>query len=267
MSTQDILFQKTGGIATVTLNRPSVKNALTFAMCRELIGFFEQLRADRDTRVLVLRGTGSDFCSGADLKDVAAILEPSAAARRDSASRQVRELSIPLFLAMAAVPQPVVCSVRGYAVGAGMQFALLADLVVAAESAKFVLPQVRLGHSVDHGESWTLPRKVGIGRAAQLMLLGESVTAADAERYGIANWSVADNELEARTDEIVQRLALAPTVAISQMKDLLSQSMHNSLADQFEKEVTALGICAASDDFSEAIGAFMAKRKPTFTGR
>ncbi len=104
---------------------------------------------------------------------------------------------------MAAVPQPVVCSVRGYAVGAGMQMALMSDLVVAAESAKFVLPQVRLGHNVDHGESWALPRKVGMGRAMQLMALGETVSGRDAERFGLANWVVEEGALEQKTDEIV----------------------------------------------------------------
>jgi 2-(1,2-epoxy-1,2-dihydrophenyl)acetyl-CoA isomerase len=116
----------------------------------------------------------------------------------------VRELSMPLFLALHAVQQPVVCSVRGYAVGAGMQFALLSDLVVAAHSARFVLPQIRLGHSVDHGESWALPRRVGVGRAMQLMALGETVSGPDAERFGLANWGVPDEQLEEKTADIVR---------------------------------------------------------------
>ena len=180
---------------------------------------------------------------------------------------QVHELSLPLFLAMGAVPQPVVCSVRGYAVGAGMQMALMSDLVVAAESAKFVLPQVRLGHNVDHGESWALPRKVGMGRAMQLMALGESVNGRDAERFGIANWVVDDGALEQKTEEIVSRLASSPTVAIREMKELLRGAAQRSLEEQLEAEARALGVCAATEDFAEAIGAFLAKRKPAFKGR
>jgi len=262
----ELLIEKTAGIAALTLNRPAVKNALTFAMCRELIDFFEALREDTATRVVVVRGSGTDFCSGADLKDVSSILAPDASTRAATATRQVRELSMPLFLALHAVPQPVVCSVRGYAVGAGMQLALLSDLVVAAESAKFVLPQVRLGHSVDHGESWALPRRVGMRRAIQLMALGETVSGSDAERFGVANWAVPEEQLETKTQDIVRRLANGPTTAIREMKELLRSAAQRPFAAQFEAEAGSLGICAASADFAEAIDAFMAKRQPSFTG-
>jgi 2-(1,2-epoxy-1,2-dihydrophenyl)acetyl-CoA isomerase len=264
---QNVLIDQEGGITSITLNRPQVKNALTFAMCRELITLFRRLREDATVRVVLLRGSGSDFSSGADLNDVSTILNADAKARSDAAVQQVHELSLPLFLAMDAVPQPVVCSVRGYAVGAGMQMALMSDLVVAAESAKFVLPQVRLGHNVDHGESWALPRKVGTGRAMQLMALGETVGGRDAERFGIANWVVDDVALDQKTDEVVGRLASSPTVAISEMKNLLRGAAQRSLKEQLEAEARALSVCAATEDFAEAIGAFMAKRKPAFKGR
>jgi 2-(1,2-epoxy-1,2-dihydrophenyl)acetyl-CoA isomerase len=261
------MVHQDSGVISITLNRPQVKNALTFAMCHELIAVFQGLRDDVATRVVLLRGSGTDFSSGADLNDVATILDADAKARGEAAMCQVRELSLPLFLAMDAVPQPVVCSVRGYAVGAGMQMALMSDLVVAAESAKFVLPQVRLGHNVDHGESWALPRKVGMGRAMQLMALGENVAGRDAERFGIANWVVEDGALEEKTQEIVGRLASGAPVAIREMKRLLRGVSGRSLEEQLEAEARALGICAATDDFAEAIGAFMAKRKPEFKGR
>jgi len=234
-------------------------------MCRALIEFFECLREDSSTRVVVLRGAGGDFSSGADLKEVATILAPQPTERSAAAIRQVRELSMPLFLALHAVPQPVVCSVRGYAVGAGMQLALLSDLIVAAQSARFVLPQVKLGHSVDHGESWALPRRVGVGRAMQLMMLGDGVSGEEAERLGIANWVVPDDRLEERTTEVVSRLASSPTLAIREMKQLL-RTTGQPFATQFEAEAQALGVCAASADFAEAIGAFLAKRPPQFTG-
>jgi 2-(1,2-epoxy-1,2-dihydrophenyl)acetyl-CoA isomerase len=264
---QDIVIHQESGITSITLNRPQVKNALTFAMCRELIALFRGLREDAATRVVLLRGSGSDFSSGADLNDVSTILDGEPKARSEAAMHQVHELSLPLFLAMGAVPQPVVSSVRGYAVGAGMQMALMSDMVIAAESAKFVLPQVRLGHNVDHGESWALPRKVGMGRAMQLMALGDSVNGRDAERFGIANWVVDDGALEQKTEEVVNRLASSPTVAIREMKKLLRDAPQRSLQEQLEAEARALGVCAATEDFAEAIGAFLAKRKPTFKGR
>jgi len=265
-ASSDLLIERTAAVASVTFNRPAVKNALSFAMCRTLIDYFEALRHDATLRVLVLRGAGTDFSSGADLKEVATILAPEPSDRSASAIRQVRELSMPLFRALHAVPQPVVCSVRGYAVGAGMQFALLADLVVAAHSARFVLPQVKLGHSVDHGESWALPRRVGAGRAMQLMALGEAVSGEEAGRYGIANYVVPEDQLESKTREIVERLAGSPTVAIREMKSLLRGASERSFAEQFEAEADALGVCAASADFAEAIGAFLAKRPPVFRG-
>jgi len=266
-TTSDLQVHHAAGIATVTFNRPAVKNALTFGMCRELIAVLERLRSDASTRVLLLRGAGSDFSSGADLKEVSTIVAPDPLARSAAATAQVRELSMPLFQALETVPQPVVCSVRGYAVGAGMQLALLSDLVIAAQSARFVLPQVRLGHSVDHGESWTLPRRVGLGRALQLVLLGEPVNGADAERFGIANWVVPDEELEAKTGDIVERLAKGPTVAIREMKALLRNGAQRPFAEQFQAEADSLGVCAASADFAEAISAFLAKRQPSFSGR
>jgi 2-(1,2-epoxy-1,2-dihydrophenyl)acetyl-CoA isomerase len=265
--TAPILVEKSDGIAWLTLNRPELRNALTFSMCRELTALFEALRTDRDTRVLVLRGNGADFCSGADLGDVASIISPSPEARAATAAAQVRELSWPLFLALHELPQPVIASVRGHAVGAGMQLVLSSDLVVASETARFLIPQVRLAHSADHGESWYLPRKTGITRAMQFLLLGDAVGAQDAERYGLVNWVSTDDALEQKTDEIARRLASGAAVAIAEMKGLLRQSLNNSLQEQLEAEARALGACAATDDFAEAIGAFLAKRRPVFAGR
>jgi 2-(1,2-epoxy-1,2-dihydrophenyl)acetyl-CoA isomerase len=268
MSAQhEILLSVAQGVASVSFNRPRVKNALSFAMCRELLAFLESIGSDPAVRVLLLRSEGADFTSGADLNDVSGMVVPDPKARSLAAMASVRTLSIPLFAALQALPQPVVCSVRGYAIGAGMQMALLSDLVVASRSAKFVLPQVRLGHSVDHGESWTLPRKVGFSRAMQIIALGETVSGADAERFGIANWVVEDEELETTTSGIVARLSGGATVALREIKSLLKGAAQRSFADQFEAEVDSLGRCAASADFAEAIHAFIEKRKPQFRGR
>lgn len=263
----EILIDKKDGVATVTINRPPVKNALTAAMARALTTFFQSLPSDAATRVVVLTGGGTDFCSGADLKELSVSLDPSAQTRSLAVSRQVRELSWPLFLALHDIPQPVIASVRGHAVGAGAQLCLSADLVVASETARISIPQVRLGHSVDHGESWYLPRKVGLGRALQLVLLGDSIGAQEAEKYGIINWLVSDALLEQRTSEIATKLANNPPVALTQTKRLLSNSFGRSLGEQFEAEARAIGVCAASADFVEAISAATAKRKPVFTGR
>jgi 2-(1,2-epoxy-1,2-dihydrophenyl)acetyl-CoA isomerase len=263
----ELQIDRSGGIATVTMNRPAVKNAMTTGMCTALTDFLRSLPADTGTRVVVLRGSGSDFCSGGDLSEIGAALPTTAQERGAAMAAEVRRLSIPLALALHAVPQPVVASVRGYAVGVAAQLVVAADLVIASDTARLVMPQARLAHSVDHGESWTLPRKVGLGRAAQILLLGDAVSAADAERFGLFNWLVSDSALEQRTAEIAGRLATGAAVAIREIKQLLRHSADRSYYDQLEAEVEALRRCTATDDFVEAMQAFAAKRKPVFTGR
>jgi 2-(1,2-epoxy-1,2-dihydrophenyl)acetyl-CoA isomerase len=263
----ELQIDRGGGVTTVTMNRPAVKNAMTSGMCVAMTELFRSMPGDSDTRVVVLQGSGSDFCSGGDLAEIGKALPDGAAARGDAMAAEVRRLSIPLALALHEVPQPIVASVRGYAVGVAAQLVVAADLVVASETARLVIPQARLAHSVDHGESWTLPRKVGMARATQIMLLGDAVSAADAERYGLINWLVPDAMLEQRTAEIASRLATGATIAIREIKQLLRHSSARSYAGQLDAEVEALRRCTATDDFVEAMQAFAARRKPVFSGR
>ena len=249
------------------MNRPAVKNAMNFAMCQEMAAIFSALRTDSSTRVLVIKGAGTDFSSGGDLKDIAGLLLPDRKERGAAAAKSAREVTSPLFLALQALPQPVIASVRGHAVGAGIQIVLAADLVIASDTAKLILPQVKLGHNIDHGESWYLPRKIGLTRSLELLLMGDAFGAKDAERYGLVNWVVSDDALESRTAEIAARLASSATVAIAQIKQLLRQSWDNTLEQQLAAEAQALSVSAATNDFVEAIGAFTAKRKPVFQGR
>jgi 2-(1,2-epoxy-1,2-dihydrophenyl)acetyl-CoA isomerase len=263
----EILFDRQDGVASITLNRPGVKNALTKAMCAELISIVARLREDTETRVIVLRGNGADFTAGADLKDVNHGLSAVPAERGAEVAGMARAIGWPIFLTMHELKQPIVASVRGHTIGAGVQMVLSADLTIASETARFLLPQVKLGHPVDHGESYYLPRKIGLARALQLTLLAESVSAADAERYGLVNWVVADCDLERKTDEIVARLAGGAAVALRETKGLLRDSLSRSIGEQFTAEIEALERCASTEDFPEAIGAFLEKRKPAFKGR
>jgi 2-(1,2-epoxy-1,2-dihydrophenyl)acetyl-CoA isomerase len=265
--TGDIMLEERDGIACITLNRPHVRNALTLAMCRELIELLERLATDADTRVVVLQGSGGHFSSGADLRDVSMSLPGEARERSRVMADQVRTLSWPLVRALGSLPQPLIASVAGHAVGVGAQLVLSADLVIAARSAKFTIPQVRLGHSADHGESWYLPRKVGTGRAMQILLFGEPLLAEDAQRYGLVNWLVDDEVLEERTRELALKLARGAPVALKETKALVQHSLLNSLDEQLEAETHAVGRCAATEDFVAAIEAFLAKRTPVFSGR
>ncbi|MET0163955.1 MAG: enoyl-CoA hydratase-related protein [Vicinamibacterales bacterium] len=260
----EIIFDKKDRVATVTFNRPGVKNALSMAMVQDLIRITRELRDDEDLRVILFRGEGPDLSAGADLKDVKEILTPDPEERRASQISRVRELSQPIFLTMDEIKAPIVVSLRGYAIGVATQLVLAADIVVGSVTAKLSMPNVRLAHAPDHGESYLLPRKVGTSRAMQIALMAETISAETAERYGLINYLTADADLESRTAEIVQRLAASPREAVRQCKALMKGSLNRTYKEQFEAEVDAAGVCAAHPDLPEAINAFLERRPAVF---
>lgn len=264
--TQDILLDKHQRIATIAFNRPTVKNALTNAMCTGLADIIAQLKDDSSVNVVVLTGKGQDFCSGADLKEMSLEMPPNPNERGELMADKVRKLSWPIFLGLASLPQPILTSVRGYAIGAGAQMMLSADLCIASTTTRFILPQVNLAHSIDHGESYYLPRKVGLAKAMQLTLLGDTLSGSEAEKIGLANWCVEDQELEEKTRQVAEKLASAAPLACREIKALLNNSAKKTLHEQFTAEAEALGRCTSSNDFEEAITAFVQKRKPVFKG-
>lgn len=254
------------GAAWITFNRPTTKNALTPEMMKGLLALLNELAGDAAVRVVVLRAAGTDFCSGADVNGMANLLLLPQQERVTRFHRTIDERIVPLLHAFERLPQPIVSSVRGYAIGIGMQFVLLSDLVMVSDTAQFVLPQVRLAHTLDHGESWYLPRRIGPAKAAQLSLLGEPLNAADAERCGLANWAVADAELDDRTAKLVTRLLRTAPQSLWRTKELLKISRDNSLEAQLKAERTHVAAGAASDDYLEAMKAFQEKRPARFTG-
>lgn len=171
--TEEIRLDCKDGAAWITLQRPETKNALTPEMMKGLLALLDGLASDAAVRVVVLRGAGTDFCSGADVNGMANLLALPPEERAARFQRTLDERIVPLLRAFERLPQPIVSSVRGYAIGIGVQFALLSDLVMVSDTAQFVLPQVRLAHTLDHGESWYLPRRIGAAKAAQMCLLGE----------------------------------------------------------------------------------------------
>src|SRR4029079_16680844 len=199
----------TDGIATITLDRPEALNALTIPMKEELLAAFRAIGRDRSVRVVVLTGAGRAFCAGQDLKER---LEPDAT----PLVVEVRERYNPIIRAMRALPQPIVGAINGVAAGAGASLAFACDIRIAAEGASFVLAFGRIGLVPDSGASWFLPRLVGPAKAAELALLGESLSAADAERFGLVARGVPAERLAETAREVAARLAGLAPLAMAQ---------------------------------------------------
>jgi 2-(1,2-epoxy-1,2-dihydrophenyl)acetyl-CoA isomerase len=247
------------GVATITLDRPEALNALTIPMKVELLKAFRAVARDRAVRAVVLTGAGRAFCAGQDLKER---LEPDAT----PLAVEVRERYNPLIRAMRALPQPIVGAINGVAAGAGASLAFACDLRIAADGASFVLAFGRIGLVPDSGATWFLPRLVGPAKAAELALLGSSLSAADAERFGLVARVVPAEDLAGEARSIATRLAELAPLALAHTKRALDRSWSVGLDDALEDEAYRQGIAGASTDHAEGLAAFIEKRPPRFTG-
>jgi 2-(1,2-epoxy-1,2-dihydrophenyl)acetyl-CoA isomerase len=248
------------GVVTVTLNRPDRKNAVTEMMWRELISVFGEIRNSRDDRVVVLTGANGDFCSGADLS-------PGAGGAEATTGIDAMRLAADACLALHRLPKPTIAKVPGVAVGVGCNMALGCDLIVAGESARFSQIFVRRGLALDGGGSWLLPRLIGLHKAKELAFFGDVISAADAERIGIVNHVVPDEQLDKFVDEWATRLTNLPPVQLSAIKSSLNNSLMTSMDQALEDEAWAQSVNLRTDDFREAVRAFLQKDTPKFTGR
>jgi enoyl-CoA hydratase/carnithine racemase len=261
-SWETLIVERSGGVVTVTMNRPERKNAANGTMWRELQAVLEDAAADRAVRALVLTGAGGAFCSGADLSD------PSDVAGRpgDPYLVQMRALA-DLALRLHRLPKPTIAKVGGVAAGAGMSMALGCDLVVASESARFSQIFAKRGLSVDFGASWLLPRLIGLHKAKELAFFADILSAAEAESFGLVNRVVPDAELDAFVDDWARRLAEGPTLALSMTKTLLNNSLAVSMEQALEDEARAQATNFGTRDTREALTAFVERRPPSFEGR
>ena len=248
-----------GGIATITLDRPEALNALTIPMKIELLAAFRAIGRDRSVRAVVLTGAGRAFCAGQDLKER---LEPDAA----PLAVEVRERYNPIITAMWRLDRPIVGAINGVAAGAGASLAFACDIRVAAEGASFVLAFGRIGLVPDSGATWFLPRLVGPAKAAELALLGESLSATDAERFGLVARVVPAEALAETAREVAARLAGLAPLALAQTKRALQRSWSVDLETALEDEAYRQGVAGATSDHAEGLQAFLEKRSPRFTG-
>ena len=247
-------------VARITLNRPEAGNALDLELATALREAAEGLRGS-DVGAVILTGAGGAFCVGGDLNHMR-----EADAVGDAVLRLATQFHAVLG-AFGALDAPVISAVRGAAAGGGMSLAIAADIVLAAESARFTMAYTAIGFSPDGGSSWTLPRLVGARRAAELMLLNEPLPAAAARGLGLVTRVVPDDALEAEAAALARRLADGPTGAYGAVKRLLRESATRGFAEQMDEEARTIAALAAAPDGREGVAAFLEKRTLAFGGR
>lgn len=271
MTEQTILTALEDGVLWLTLNRPERKNSISPDMREELLGALDRAREDEGVRCVVITGAGDAFCAGVDLARSKATKDAADARPQTPDLRQVREAMKRgvqrVVTAIWNLDKPVVAAVNGVAAGGGAQLALVCDLILAADSARFIEVFVRRGLALDSGGGYVLPRLVGLPRAKELVFFGEPITAPEAERLGLINRAVPDSDLEKTARDWAGRLARGATRAIGASKLLLNYGSEASLHDLLEEEANLQALISQSEDFKEGVRAFMEKRDPDFKGR
>jgi 2-(1,2-epoxy-1,2-dihydrophenyl)acetyl-CoA isomerase len=263
MQYETILFEIKDGIAELTLNRPDKLNSFTQQMHEEVRDAIGKVAADKSARVLVLTGAGRGFCAGQDLSDRA--VEPGAKAV--DLGDSIEKNYAPLVLSLRALPLPVICAVNGVAAGAGANLALACDIVLAAKSASFIEVFCKLGLIPDTGGTYFLPRLVGSARAMGMAMLGEKVSAEQAESWGLIWKSIRDEDLMVETQAMARHFATAPTKGLAFTKQALHASPGNTLQQQLNLECGLMSELGRSDDYREGVAAFKEKRAPRFEGK
>lgn len=259
----DLEYSVKNGVGTILLNRPARKNAFTLAMIDEWAQILQGARIDPDVRVIVLTGAGDAFCSGVDLgryddQDK----RPTPLERKQHLTDRIHRIPY----ALDDLDKPVIAAMNGVAVGAGLDMALMCDIRILARSARLSEGYIRVGLVPGDGGCYFLPRLVGTAKALELMLTGDFIDADEAERLGIANHVVDDDEFASTVDGMARKIADGPPVAVRTIKRAVYQSSRVDLRTALDLISSHMGVVTATDDSAEAMAAFREKRTPRFIG-
>jgi enoyl-CoA hydratase len=256
----NVLYETKDGIAYVTLNRPKVLNALNTPTWRDLRTAFETARDDTEVRGVILNGAGDKaFIAGADIGELAHV---SAVEAENSSSFGQAVLDL-----IENLGKPVIAAINGFALGGGCETAMACTIRVASENAKFAQPEVTLGLIPGGGGTQRLPRLIGKGRALQLILSGEMISAQEAYRIGLVNEVVPAADLMARAEAILKQISSNAPIAVKYALEAANKGMEMSLSQGLSLEASYFGLCAATEDKTEGTTAFLEKRPPQFHGR
>jgi enoyl-CoA hydratase len=259
MALENVLIDKRGRVAVVTVNRPDKLNALNIATRNDILAAFEQLAGDPEVRVVVITGAGEKaFIAGADINEFAG---KTALQQRDIMKGRRA------FDAMEDFPKPVIAMINGFALGGGCELALACDIRIASTRAKLGQPEIKLGIIPGGGGTQRLTRLIGEGKAMELMLTGDMIAAEEAERLGLVNYVVAPEELEAKTMDLANRIAEMSPVALAMVKASVKNASRLDLRAGLDAEVDLFALCFSSEDKEEGVRAFIEKRKADFKGR
>lgn len=263
----DLELSIDGAVATLTMNRPGARNALSMEMRSMLRDALHQVEYDDAVRCVVLQGEGDHFMAGGDVKNMHDYLQTHEGDEVQAYFvNRIHDLH-PIMFSMRRMPKPVVAKVRGAAAGAGVSMAAACDLVIAADSSFFTLAYCHIGTTPDGSSSFHLPRAIGIKRTMEMTLLGDRYTAQQMADMGLVNFVVPEAALDEECGKLVDRLANGPTFVYGNAKKLMYRSLENEFEAQLQMEAEMFAECARREDYREGVAAFNEKRSPVFTGR
>jgi len=260
MDQKSIIHYIENNVLHIRLNRPDAYNSFNRPMALSMIKCLEDGKNKPEIRCIVIQGEGRAFCAGQDLKEVTSADSPGF-------KTIITEHYNPIIKLIHEIPKPVIAAVNGVAAGAGANIALACDFVIAKSTASFIQAFVNIGLVPDSGGSYALPRIIGMARAKALCMLGEKLSAADAELIGLIYEAVPEAEFETKINQLSNKLVSLPIYSLGLIKNMLNQSHFNTLEEQLEVEVDSQLKASASDEYKEGVSSFLEKRKPIFKGK